>query len=252
MNQLLLAFVLGFAAMSAASEDALDKESFLYILKLPKEVASDQELSTYKSYPNFKAFAVELVAGKLSMDYAQRTGNMRSQRAANDAALLNCEIENGNDCILYYEGSSNVLHANLSAYHRGKLKGFLNSRIDICKKYGFQPDQIGTCVQNAVNKILDIPTISKEQYQNQQSPKIAQMQRQKPNYNWNAITNLGKCIGDGTCWPSNPKSTVRPVEVPNQRPSCKYSCGIGGVVYTNDFICPLKIFRNGEVCQKRY
>jgi hypothetical protein len=46
----------------------------------------------------------------------------------------------------------------------GKLKSWLSRRIEICKKYGFQPNQVGTCVPNAVTRTLDIPQMSKEEY----------------------------------------------------------------------------------------
>jgi hypothetical protein len=254
MIKLLGALFIGFATLTIADATPVDKDTARYIFELPNDLGSPQAVATYLSYPNFKAFAVELVDGKISNEFAQRSGNMGSQREANDVALIQCETKNGNDCILFYEGNTNVLKKNLFAYNSGNLKGWLNGRIEICKKYGFQSNQVGSCVQNAVNRILDIPQMSKEEYQNQQNSKIVQMRRQRPNYNWDAISNLGKCIGNGTCWPANRSSPVRPTEIPNQRPSCKYVCGIGlgEVIYTNDFICQPKIYRNGKACWQRF
>jgi len=192
-NILLALMVFGSFGVSANN---ITPETIKYIESLPRDVAAPADLKKYNSYQGFKSWAIEVKNGRLDNSFAKRSAQMDSQREADEIALIGCETKFGNDCILYYQGIKNVLKENLYSYNNSTLKGFLSTQVDICKKFGYSSKEVGDCVQSKIDKTMDIPSFDP----NQVKPRTQYSQQSRPGVNWGALSNLGACISDGSCW----------------------------------------------------
>jgi len=203
-NILILMILLSPGAFSPlALADDISQETLEYLETLPNEIVNLKHLKKYASYEGYKSWAVEVKNGRLKDSFfSKRSAQMDSQREADEVALIGCETKFGSDCILYYRGQENILKANLYAYNNSTLKGFLSSQVDICKKMGFESGDVGSCVQSKVDKVMNIP-----HYDPNHSASASQYSQQpRASGNWSALSNLGACISDGSCWGGRPIS----------------------------------------------
>ena len=167
---------------------------------------------------------------------------------ARQSALNNCKRFNPNfDCIIEFENDNYVFLQSVNKFQKEQFMVYLEQKKNSCFSYGYKDgDALAMCVEREVNadRQKAIAQQNTQQYQNTPSR----------TYNWGAISDLGKCISDGSCWNtgnqasinSAPQATSMRYFLMNQSRAnnliyCKYS---GGHVTTISFgLCPQSIVR---------
>jgi len=210
----------------------------LLVLTSCASASRDYIYNTYTTYPN-KATAVALNSyGQFTGGWGLGGGNTLSQ--AKSEALNRCKQHNPqNTCVLERENNINVFNQSLASFRKQQQQAYIASIRAKCKGYGFADNAIAVCVQQEVNR--------------SNSPQ----QSSAKNYNWDAISDFAKCIGEGPCW-GNPKHRER-INTPSatQQMGMKYflvnSSVVNGLTYcryggghvtTKNFgLCPQSIVR---------
>jgi hypothetical protein len=165
----------------------LSAEDSRYINSMSYDLFVSQDKKKYNNFPKYKAVSIGIKNRKLDLNYVTRTGKAGSQAEANSYSLAKCETRTGLDCILFMEGQANVLKKNLTSYLSGNLIGFIPQQINLCRKYGFEGSSLANCAKENVEKIIN-------DFETYVAPQ--QNQTRQRNYNWGALSDLGKDLSE--------------------------------------------------------